>query len=146
MNKGIILSKIEVARMDYNMQWDCHEAPRLGLRNPWQHRPDRLLNTETIIAEIEGTEVPAIKNSYRETNDEEIRLWREERDKYIELCNGFICEKIFEKFGYEAFMEECHFQNREDLLSVHFPCESADSQCNFCCPIQHDCRMRSENK
>lgn len=147
MNKGIILSEIGAARIDYNMQWDCYEAPRLGLRNPWPHRPDRLLNTEAIIAKIEGTEVPATKSIYRETNDEEMRLWKEERDKYIELRNGFICEKILEEFGYEAFVEECYFQKREDLLDVYFPCESfCDSQCNCFCPIYHDCRMRSENK
>lgn len=143
MNKAIILSKVAAARIDYNMQWDLKEAPRLGLRNPWPHRPDRLLNTEAIIAKIEGTEVPATRSVYRETNDEEMLLWKEERDKYIELRNGFICEKIFEEFGYEAFVEECHFQKREDLLEVHFPCESrSDSQCNFFCPIYKDCRIR----
>ena len=143
MDKAFILSKIGAARIDYNMQWDYHEAPQLGLRNPWLHRPDRILDTEAIIAKIEGAEVPAIKNIRRETNDEEMRLWKEERDKYIELRNGFICEKIFEEFGYEAFVEECYFQKREDLLEVHFPCESqSDSQCSFFCPIYHDCRLR----
>ena len=111
-----ILSKIGAARIDYNMQWDYHEAPRLGLRNPWLHKSNKLLNPEAITTKIAGTEVLAFKIIYKETNDEEMRLWKEERDKYIELRNGFICEKIFEEFGYEAFVEECYFQNREDLL------------------------------
>ena len=143
MDKAIILSKIAAARMGYNMEWDCCEASKLGLRNPWHHRPDQIIDTEVILMKIAGVEVPTCKTIRKETNDEEMRLWKEERDKYIELRNGFICEKILEEFGYEAFVEECHFQHREDLLEVHFPCESrSDSQCNFFCPIYKDCRIR----
>ena len=142
MDKAIILSKISAARMSYNMEWDCCEASKLGLRNPWHHRPDQIIDTKVVLMKLAGQEVPACKTTRKEANEEEMRLWKEERDKYIELRNGFICEKILEEFGYEAFVEECYFQHREDLLQIHFPCESADSQCNFFCPIYHDCRIR----
>ena len=146
MNKAIIISKKAAARMDYNMEWDMKVAPSMGLRNPWPHRPDRLLNTEEIIAKIEGVEVPATKSVYRKAEDDELQAWREERDKYIELRNGYVCEQMLKDFGYETFVEECHFQNRDDLLDVFLPCESIDSQCNMFCPIWDTCAIRKCEK
>lgn len=144
MNEAIILSAKGAARMSYNMEWDLKESKARGLRDPWPHRPDRLLDTEAILMKLSDQEIPAERSIYRKPQEDEMESWRAERDEYIRQRNEFIALKVFEDFGYDAFLEECEFQHlSDDFKNSIIPCEALDSQCNLFCPQWGFCKIKT---
>lgn len=131
LQKPIVLSGMGISRLTYDEDWEQEEAPRRGLRNPWQHDPTRPFKGD------DG------EWHYKEKQPGEIKAWKEERDSYIRLRKEYICDRIFHDYGYEAFLNECDFQGVEYYKKTFFPCESQeDSQCNMFCPIFNDCAER----
>jgi hypothetical protein len=143
-NQIYTISEHGASRMLFGNQWIAREAPKRGLRDPWAHSPHRPIHTEEVLAKIAGVEVPATKTVYNECSDEELSAWKAERDEYIRQRDEWIALQMFHKYGYEQFCLECEFNNlSNDFWKSVRPCESqSDSQCNFFCPIYHDCKIR----
>lgn len=142
-DRVIQITERGVSRMDFGMQWKL-EAYKRGLRDPWEHRPNRPIHTEEVLAKIAGVEVPATKTVYNECSEEELSAWRSERDEYMRQRDEWIALQMFNKYGYEQFCLECEFNNLSDDFwrSVH-PCESvAQPQCNLFCALYEDCEWR----
>ena len=142
-DRVIQITERGISCMDFGMQWKL-EAHKRGLRDPWEHRPDRPIRTEEVLAKIAGVEVPATKTVYNECSDEELSAWKAERDEYIRQRDEWIALQMFNKYGYEQFCLECEFNNLSDDFwrSVH-PCESvAQPQCNLFCALYEDCEWR----
>ena len=119
------ISNEGAARIAFYVEWKEKEAPQRGLRYPWAHKPDIILDTETILAKIEGIEVPAIKMNRKEVTDEEMCEWKKERDEYMRQRDEWLALKIFHEFGYEAFLTECRaYGLTETFKNSVFPCES----------------------
>ena len=112
-DRVIQITKRGVSRMDFGMQWKL-EAYKRGLRDPWEHRPNRPIRTEEVLAKIAGAEVPATKTIYNEPSYEEIKAWKAERDEYIQQRDEWIALQMFNKYGYEQFCLECEFNNLSD--------------------------------
>ena len=142
-DRVIQITERGISCMDFGMQWKL-EAHKRGLRDPWEHRPDRPIRTEEVLAKIAGVEVPATKTVYNECSDEELSAWKAERDKYIQQRDEWIALQMFNKYGYEQFCLECEFNNLSDNFwkSVR-PCKSRNEpQCNLFCPIWNICEKR----
>ena len=142
-DRVIQITEHGMSRMDFGMQWKL-EAHKRGLRDPWEHRPNRPIRTEEVLTKIAGTEIPATKTIYNEPSYEEIKTWKVERDEYIRQRDEWIALQMFNKYGYEQFCLECEFNN----LSVDFwrsvrPCESAGQpQCNLFCALYDTCEFK----
>ena len=132
-----------VSRIDFGMQWKL-EAYKRGLRDPWEHRPNRPIRTEEVLAKIAGTEIPATKTIYNEPSYEEIKAWKIERDEYIRQRDEWIALQMFNKYGYEQFCLECEFNNlSDDFWRSVRPCESVGQpQCNLFCALYENCEWR----
>ena len=142
-DRVIQITERGVSRMDFSMLWKL-EAHKRGLRDPWEHRPNRPIRTEEVLAKIAGIEIPATKTIYNECSDEEISVWKAERDEYMRQRDEWIALQMFNKYGYEQFCLECEFNNLSDDFwrSVH-PCESRNEpQCNLFCSLYEDCEWR----
>lgn len=142
-DRVIQITERGVSRMDFGMQWKL-EAHKRGLRDPWEHRPNRPIRTEEVLAKIAGTEIPATKTIYNEPSYEEISAWKAERDEYIRQRDEWIALQMFNKYGYEQFCLECEFNNlSDDFWRSVRPCESAGQpQCNLFCALYEDCEWR----
>jgi hypothetical protein len=142
-DRVIQITERGVSRMDFGMQWKI-EAYKRGLRDPWEHRPNRPIRTEEVLAKIAGTEIPATKTIYNEPSYEEISAWKAERDEYIRQRDEWIALQMFNKYGYEQFCLECEFNNlSDDFWRSVRPCESAGQpQCNLFCALYEDCEWR----
>lgn len=81
-DKIFMISQKGHARMLFHNQW-WMEAHKRGLRDPWEHRPNRPIRTEKVLTKIAGVEVPATKTIYNEPSYEEIKAWKTERDEYV---------------------------------------------------------------
>ena len=85
---------------------------------------------------------------------------KKEYDKLIKYRNQYMCEReiwegkyILENFGYDVLSKfaQTHSQSKTALPSdkaffdwmaqVH-PCEGADGQCTFACPIFYSCALK----
>lgn len=142
-DRVIQISERGVSRMDFCMQWKL-EAHKRGLRDPWEHRPNRPIRTEEVLAKIAGVEVPATKTVYNECSDEELSNWELERDSYIKQRDEWIALQMFNKYGYEQFCLECEFNNlSDDFWRSVRPCESAGQpQCNLFCALYDTCEFK----
>ena len=142
-DRVIQITERGVSRMDFGMQWKL-EAYKRGLRDPWEHRPNRPIRTEEVLAKIAGAEIPATKTIYNEWSDEERSNWELERDSYIRQRDEWIALQMFNKYGYEQFCLECEFNNlSDDFWRSVRPCESAGQpQCNLFCALYEDCEWR----
>ena len=139
-DRVIQITERGVSRMDFGMQWKL-EAHKRGLRDPWEHRPNRPIRTEEVLAKIAGTEIPVTKTVYNEYSDEELSAWKAERDSYIRQRDEWIALQMFNKYGYEQFCLECEFNNlSDDFWRSVRPCESAKQpQCNIFCRDYENC-------
>lgn len=145
-NRAFVVSSKGVSRMDFHHQWECEEAPKRGLRNPWAHRPDRPIRYEEVINIIAGAEVKGKKPIYNEYTDKELLAWKEERDEYMRQRDEWIALQMFNEYGYGTFLEECSNLS-EDFRKSVFPCESlSDPQCNMFCPIFNNCAIKIEGR
>ena len=142
--KTYMLTAKGAARMSANWEWETKEVKARGLRDPWPHRPDRLLDTEAILMKLSDQEIPAERLIYRKPQDDEMEAWRAERDEYMRQRDEFIALKMFEDFGYDTFLDECEFHHlSEDFKNSITPCESqSDAQCNLFCPQWDKCERR----
>lgn len=142
-DRVIQITERGISRMDFGMQWKL-EAHKRGLRDPWEHRPNRPIRTEEVLAKIAGTEIPATKTIYNEPSYEEISAWKVERDEYIRQRDEWIALKMFNKYGYEQFCLECEFNNlSDDFWRSVRPCESAGQpQCNLFCALYDTCEFK----
>ena len=142
-DRVIQITERGVSRMDFGMQWKL-EAHKRGLRDPWEHRPNRPIRTEEILTKIAGTEIPATKTIYNEPSYEEIKAWKAERDEYIRQRDEWIALQMFNKYGYEQFCLECEFNNlSDDFWRSVRPCESAGQpQCNLFCALYDTCEFK----
>ena len=142
-DRVIQITERGVSRMDFGMQWKL-EAYKRGLRDPWEHRPNRPSRTEEVLAKIAGTEIPATKTVYNEYSDEELSAWKAERDSYMRQRDEWIALQMFNKYGYEQFCLECEFNNlSDDFWKSVRPCESkASPQCSIFCRDYGNCTLR----
>ena len=142
-DRVLTITERGVSRIDLGMQWKL-EAHKRGLRDPWEHRPNRPIRTEEVLAKIAGTEIPATKTIYNEPSYEEIKVWKVERDEYIRQRDEWIALQMFNKYGYEQFCLECEFNNlSDDFWRSVRPCESVGQpQCNLFCAFYEDCEWR----
>jgi hypothetical protein len=145
-NQIYTISEQGVSRIDFGVQWKL-EAHKRGLRDPWEHRPNRPIHTEEVLAKIAGTEIPATKTIYNEPSYEEIKAWKIERDEYIRQRDEWIALQMFNKYGYEQFCLECKaYGLAEEFLNNVRPCESAGQpQCNLFCAFYEDCEWRKKS-
>ena len=132
-------------RMLLSQKWYL-EAKKRGLRDPWQHRPDKPLRTEEIISLIEGTEIKGTKTVYPDVDEETLSAWKVERDEYMRQRDEWTCLQMFHKYGYEIFLSECAIHSRtisEEFEKSISPCESKNvAQCTLFCPIYNNCAIR----
>lgn len=142
-DRVIQITEHGMSRIDFSMKWKL-EAHKRGLRDPWEHRPDRPIHTEEVLAKIAGIEVPATKTIYNECSDEELSAWKAERDEYMRQRDEWIALQMFNKYGYEQFCLECEFNNlSDDFWRSVRPCDSEDSpQCSVFCRMYEDCEWR----
>lgn len=129
-----------MSRIDFGIQWKS-EARKRGLRDPWEHRPNRPIRTEKVLTIIAGTEIPTTKTIYNKPSYEEIKAWKIERDEYIRQRDEWIALQMFNKYGYEQFCLECEFNGlSDDFWKSVRPCESKNEpQCNLFCREYETC-------
>ena len=138
----MVINEKGLFRLDANTRWQFEEAPRRGLRDPWDHRPNRPIRTEEVLSIICGKEIPATKTIYNECTDEELSAWKAERDSYMRQRDEWLALEVFHAFGYEAFLEDAWNLSEEFKNSI-YPCDSqSDSQCTMYCPKYFDCERR----
>lgn len=141
-----ILSAEAYARMKLHNQWIAREAPKRGLKDPWVNRPDRIIDTEEILMRITGTDtdVKATKSIYREATAAELDEWKIYRDSYIQQRDEWIALQMFQKYGYETFLEDCEMYHlSEEFKNSVIPCDSRNEpQCNMFCPHWDVCERR----
>ena len=84
---------------------------------------------------------------YGQPNEDQIKRLKEAekyRDQYIENREIWKANYIFKNFGYDAlisFAQTHPFEKTALSRSVEqvYPCEGAYGQCNFACPVFHNC-------
>ena len=142
----IIISQKGTSRMLLHNKWIAQEAPKRGLKNPWANRPDRIIDTEEVLMRITGTDtdVKATKSIYQETTAAELDEWKIYRDSYIQQRDEWIALQMFQKYGYETFLEDCEMYHlSEEFKNSVIPCESqGEAQCNLYCPKWDVCDRR----
>lgn len=138
------ISEHGTSRMLFGNQWIAREAPKRGLRDPWAHRPDGILETKEVTTEFMGKPIKSTQVIYRDYTEEEMTAWKIERDEYIRQRDEWIALQMFNKYGYEQFCLECEFNNlSDDFQRSVRPCESAGQpQCNLFCALYEDCEWR----
>lgn len=139
-DRAIQIKEHGISRIDFGIQWKS-EARKRGLRDPWEHRPNRPIRTKEVLTIIAGTEIPATKTIYNESSYEEIKAWKIERNEYIKQRDEWIALQMFNKYGYEQFCLECKaYSLTEEFLNSVRPCESeGQPQCNLFCALYNDC-------
>ncbi len=142
-NRVLTTTEQGVSRIDFSVQWKL-EAQKRGLRDPWEHSPHRAIRTHEVLTKIAGVEVPATKIVYNECSDEEISVWKAERDEYMRQRDEWIALQMFNKYGYEQFCLECKaYGLAEEFLNNVRPCESeASPQCSMFCRDYGNCTLR----
>lgn len=145
-DRVIQISEHGTSRMLFGNQWIAREAPKRGLRDPWEHKPYRPIRTEKVFAKIAGVEIPATETIYNECLDEELSAWKVERDEYIRQRDEWIALQMFNKYGYEQFCLECEFNNlSDDFWKSVRPCESeAFPQCSLFCQVYDTCELKNK--
>ena len=122
VHNEFVLSEKGASRMDFHHQWEYEEAPKRGLRNPWNHRPDKpTYQRETIYLDPNNKKhgIQMTRSIYPKVSEEEMTAWKIERNE----CETYSLSEQFRK-------------------SI-FPCESqSEAQCNLYCPIYKDCALR----
>ena len=142
-DRVIQITERGVSRIDFGVQWEF-EAYKRGLRDPWEHSPHKAIRTHEVLTKIAGVEVPAIKTVYNECSDEEISAWKAERDEYMRQRDEWIALQMFNKYGYETFIEECEaYRLTDEFRNSVRPYESrSESQCSMFCAFYEDCALR----
>lgn len=143
-NRAFVISQHGASRMLFGNQWITREAPKRGLRDPWKHNPNRILETKEITSEIMGKPIKSTQVIYRDCTEEEMAAWKIERDEYIRQRDEWIALQMFNKYGYEQFCLECEFNNlSDDFWRSVRPCDSRNEpQCNLFCAQYNDCTLR----
>lgn len=146
-DKAFIVSDKGISRMEFHYQWEHEEALKRGLRNPWDHKPNKPIHVrETIYPDPNNKKhgIQTTRSVYPKVNEKEMIAWENERDNYIQQRDEWIALQIFHEYGYEAFLDECQIYNlSEQFCKSVFPCESqSEAQCNLYCPIYKDCALR----
>ena len=143
-NRVLKIGEHGASRMLFGNQWIAREAPKRGLRDPWTHRPDKILETKEVTTEFMGKPVKSTQVIYRDYTEEEMTAWKIERDEYIRQREEWIALQMFNKYGYEQFCLECKaYGLAEEFLNNVRPCESAGQpQCNLFCAFYEDCEWR----
>ena len=138
-----IISQKGKSRMLFHNQWRI-EAYKRGLRYPWDFRPDKPIRTEEVIAQIEGKDIKCTKTVYPDVIEEEYRAWANERDEYMRQRDEWIALKMFNRYGYETFIEECNaYRLTDEFRNSVRPCDSKkEPQCNMFCAQYDNCALR----
>lgn len=139
------ISKHGASRMLFGNQWIAREAPKRGLRDPWAHRPDGILETKEVTTEFMGKPIKSTQVTYRDYTEEEMAAWKIERDEYMRQRDEWIALQMFNKYGYEQFCLECKaYSLTEEFLNSVRPCESeASPQCSLFCQIYNICELKN---
>ena len=147
VHNEFVLSEKGASRMDFPHQWEYEEAPKRGLRNPWNHRPDKpTYQRETIYLDPNNKKhgIQMTRSIYPKVSEEEMTAWKIERNEYMRQRDEWIALQMFHEYGYEIFLNECEtYSLSEQFRKSVFPCESqSEAQCNLYCPIYKDCALR----
>lgn len=143
-NRVLKIGEYGASRMLFGNQWIAREAPKRGLRDPWVHRPDGILETKEVTTEFMGKPIKSTQVTYRDYTEEEMAAWKIERDEYMRQRDEWIALQMFNKYGYEQFCLECEFNNlSDDFWRSVRPCESAGQpQCNLFCALYDTCEFK----
>ena len=143
-NRVLKIGEYGASRMLFGNQWIAREAPKRGLRDPWVHRPDGILETKEVTTEFMGKPIKSTQVTYRDYTEEEMTAWKIERDEYMRQRDEWIALQMFNKYGYEQFCLECEFNNlSDDFWRSVRPCESAGQpQCNLFCALYDTCEFK----
>ena len=143
-NRVLKIGEHGASRMLFGNQWIAREAPKRGLRDPWVHRPDGILETKEVTTEFMGKPIKSTQVTYRDYTEEEMAAWKIERDEYMRQRDEWIALQMFNKYGYEQFCLECEFNNlSDDFWRSVRPCESAGQpQCNLFCALYDTCEFK----
>lgn len=143
-NRAFIISQRGASRMLFGNKWIAREAPKRGLRDPWAHRPDRILETKEVTSEIMGKPIKSTQVIYRDYTEEEMTAWEKERDEYMRQRDEWIALQMFNKYGFEQFCLECEFNGlSDDFWRSVRPCDSEkEPQCNLFCREYETCTLR----
>ena len=138
-----IISQKGKSRMLFHNQWRI-EAHKRGLRYPWDFRPDKPIRTEEVIAQIEGKDIKCTKTVYPDVIEEEYRAWANERDEYMRQRDEWIALKMFNRYGYETFIEECNaYRLTDEFRNSVRPCDSLrEPQCSMFCAQYNNCELQ----
>lgn len=145
-DEAFVLTEKGLFRMGLNHQWQFQEAPARGLRDPWEHKPNKPLHTEEIISLLEGKEMKCVKTTYPTVDNEIMDAWKAERDEYMRQRDEWIAMEVFHEYGYDDFLMECEafHQLSEEFRNSVRPCDSRNEpQCNMFCPIFNQCAKRT---
>ena len=127
--------------MNFNFEWEYEEAPKRGLRDPWNYRPDRVISRKEIL--VDGHRIGwEIQN--RDASEEEMSAWKIERDEYMRQRDEWIALQMFDAYGYETFLEDCRMYGlTEEFKNSVIPCDSqGEPQCNLYCSQWDTCERR----
>lgn len=140
----IIISPKGASRMLLHNKWIAREAPKRGLRDPWAHRPDKLIDVEEVVSLVAGQEVKGKKLIHQEATAEALAEWKIERDEYMRQRDEWIALQMFKKYGYDTFLEDCAMYHlSEEFINSVVPCDSkGEPQCNLFCPKWDSCDRR----
>ena len=143
-NRVLKIGEYGASRMLFGNQWIAREAPKRGLRDPWVHRPDGILETKEVTTEFMGKPIKSTQVTYRDYTEEEMAAWKIERDEYMRQRDEWIALQMFNKYRYEQFCLECEFNNlSDDFWRSVRPCESAGQpQCNLFCALYDTCKFK----
>ena len=143
-NRVLKIGEYGASRMLFGNQWITREVPKRGLRDPWVHRPDGILETKEVTTEFMGKPIKSTQVTYRDYTEEEMAAWKIERDEYMRQRDEWIALQMFNKYGYEQFCLECEFNNlSDDFWRSVRPCESAGQpQCNLFCALYDTCEFK----
>ena len=144
-NNGVyIVGEQGSYKMLLSQKWYL-EAKKRGLRDPWQHRPDKS-TFKRVIKEFMGKEMEVIEVTTSDVDEETLSAWKKERDEYMRQRDEWTCLQMFHKYGYEIFLSECAIHSRtisEEFEKSISPCESKNvAQCTLFCPIYNNCAIR----
>ena len=143
-DRVVQISEHGASRMLFGNQWIAREAPKRGLRDPWAHKPDGILETKEVTTEFMGKPIKSTQVTYRDYTEEEMTAWKAERDEYMRQRDEWIALQMFNKYGYEQFCLECKaYSLTEEFFNSVRPCESRNEpQCNLFCAFYEDCEWR----
>ena len=89
--------------------------------------------------------------NYETPTEDQVRRLKEcheYRDEYMIAREEWVANYLFKNFGYNALttFAQTHLseESRNKIFKRIYPCEGAEKQCNFACPIFNNCPYQKQ--